>query len=346
MFDNNPLLAALFQSSAIRPGDLTPNTNTPTPVDDGGDIAVTGGFPPVTHRGMFGLHGTTRDILGVLGDAFLAQAKQPAVYGPKRHQEREADALRGFANDPLAAIGRYTKEDPEGGLDAYNKFDTQSRLSRAADEDYTGKVVDRATRLLGAATPENYPAIRDQVKRYASVRGVTLPFDLPDVYDEKAIAAARQSGVPTNQQIDDSAIAAYRGKQQEITETRIGALEAYRDGVLSERRQYHQGVLGLGRGRLDETTRHDRTNEDLGSGRLGETRLHNRATEGLAETRETDLQRYRDGLKRQRERELNQYTTGARGNVRRPDPSNFRHKIVNGQIVIQRLVNGEWKSVE
>jgi len=57
-------------------------------------------------RGMFGVKGTLRDILGTLGDAFLVQSGNDPVYAPQRDRERVGDAMFGAAQDPLQAAER------------------------------------------------------------------------------------------------------------------------------------------------------------------------------------------------------------------------------------------------
>lgn len=57
-------------------------------------------------KGLFGTKGTLRDILGVVGDAFLVQSGNKAVYAPRREQERMGDAMAGFTADPVGAMER------------------------------------------------------------------------------------------------------------------------------------------------------------------------------------------------------------------------------------------------
>jgi hypothetical protein len=57
-------------------------------------------------RGMFGVKGTLRDVLGTLGDAFLVQSGGKPVYAPRRDQERAGDAMFGAAQDPYQAAER------------------------------------------------------------------------------------------------------------------------------------------------------------------------------------------------------------------------------------------------
>ena len=57
-------------------------------------------------RGMFGMRGTLRDVLGVLGDAFLVQSGNNPMYAPTRQRERVSDAMAGSTVDPVGASER------------------------------------------------------------------------------------------------------------------------------------------------------------------------------------------------------------------------------------------------
>jgi hypothetical protein len=56
--------------------------------------------------GMFGVKGTLRDVLGILGDAFLVQSGNAPLYYPTRQKEALEDKMVGFANNPIAAAER------------------------------------------------------------------------------------------------------------------------------------------------------------------------------------------------------------------------------------------------
>lgn len=71
--------------------------------------------------GMFGTRGTLRDILGTLGDAFLLQSGNKAMYAPQRELERNQDALSGFTANPAAAVERLAQfGDPEFAAKLYD----------------------------------------------------------------------------------------------------------------------------------------------------------------------------------------------------------------------------------
>lgn len=65
------------------------------PADQGADISVDG-LPPYERKGLFGVKGTLRDILGLIGDAFLVQSGNKPMYAPRRDEERKAEALHSF----------------------------------------------------------------------------------------------------------------------------------------------------------------------------------------------------------------------------------------------------------
>lgn len=58
------------------------------------------------HTGMFGVKGTLRNVLGVLGDAMLIQSGHNPMYRPEVQNEKEADAMTGFQSNPMGAAGR------------------------------------------------------------------------------------------------------------------------------------------------------------------------------------------------------------------------------------------------
>jgi hypothetical protein len=68
------------------------------------------------HKGMFGIKGTLRDILGTVGDAFVVGAGGDAIYGAQRQKERESDAMAGFTADPQAGAERMGGVNPDRAI--------------------------------------------------------------------------------------------------------------------------------------------------------------------------------------------------------------------------------------
>lgn len=79
------------------------------------DEIVAKGLDPIQHKGLFGVKGTLRDVLGLLGDSYLMVNGRNPYYSPIRRQEVMSDQLAGryqdneeenFINNPQRAIQR------------------------------------------------------------------------------------------------------------------------------------------------------------------------------------------------------------------------------------------------
>ena len=70
----------------------------------------------IQHKGLLGVKGTLRDILGYVGDTLLAGSGHSPIYGRVRQQERLGDAMAGYTSDPLAAAERVAQIDPNAGM--------------------------------------------------------------------------------------------------------------------------------------------------------------------------------------------------------------------------------------
>lgn len=68
------------------------------------------------HHGMFGIHGTLRDVLGTFGDALLIGSGNKPIYAPVREQEKLSDAMAGFTQNPQAAAERLGGVSPADAL--------------------------------------------------------------------------------------------------------------------------------------------------------------------------------------------------------------------------------------
>lgn len=95
--------------------------------------AVEAGEAEADRRGMFGVKGTLRDVLGLVGDSFLmGQGKDP-MYQARRDRERLSDAQAGFSINPRAAAERMGYYDPAAGREALNDYE-QQELRRAQQQ--------------------------------------------------------------------------------------------------------------------------------------------------------------------------------------------------------------------
>lgn len=97
------------------------------------DQALNNGAGVADHHGMFHTKGTLRDVLGLLGDAFLVQGGRNRIYAPAREQEKASDALAGYTQNPQAymdAAERVSAIDPEMGL----KMATQAQAQQLGQQ--------------------------------------------------------------------------------------------------------------------------------------------------------------------------------------------------------------------
>jgi hypothetical protein len=217
----------------------------------------------VPRKGMFGVKGTLRDVLGTLGDAFLVQSGNNRVYAPQRQQEKEADALFGFTQDPMQAIERLAVHNPEAAKELYNIYEQAearratlasqegARQDVAADRRYTNilQARNQVARWMQAAgdNPNRIAFVYQQAERLANELGAELnDLGLPGPNmspDERAVLAAgdmtvnQQSQIPfrerqldiSQQNADSARIAATRPRNPPPRPRADTELEYYRD---------------------------------------------------------------------------------------------------------------------
>lgn len=143
-------------------------------------------------RGMFGTKGTLRDILGLVGDAFLIQSGNAPMYAPRRRQEQISDAWAGASENPQAAAERVGYYDAELGQKILSEYESnlvkqaqakslaESRQSLIDDRNF--KQYLKAREMLGGLfnTPGAVqngaisPAALKQAERIAASAGMTL----------------------------------------------------------------------------------------------------------------------------------------------------------------------------
>lgn len=161
----------------------------------------------VHHKGMFGLHGTLRDVLGTLGDAFLVQGGGKAVYAPTREREREGDAMAGMTQAPRAAVERMTAVNPElarsMGHDVVTAEAAQAALERQAQQEAAARY-EKGVRLfggmLGATTAETYDRMRPILQRLKQTYGLGDEYKIPDQFDPDYAAAVSNGAINPYQQ--------------------------------------------------------------------------------------------------------------------------------------------------
>jgi hypothetical protein len=169
-------------------------------------------------RGMFGMKGTLRDIVGTLGDAFLVQSGNKSVYAPQRERERQGDAMFGASQDPMQAAERLAamgdvegarqlieqtqqNEYRQGSLSSLEGSRQDQAANRRRDDVRVGR--NQVARWLQAAdTPAKQEIALRLAARLADELGVTVEDLGPDAdlsEDERAVLGAGDMTV--NQQV-------------------------------------------------------------------------------------------------------------------------------------------------
>lgn len=141
------------------------------------------------HKGMFGLKGTLRDVLGLVGDSLLVGSGRDSVYDKVRQREREGDAMAGFTADPDAAAERMSGINP-GAASKMQDLAIQQQLKRAQlqsleqyrqsqietrDFERTSKAANVVARIFASPVARTRPdlAMR-QAREVAARAGVPL----------------------------------------------------------------------------------------------------------------------------------------------------------------------------
>ena len=120
-----PAVPPQDQGIIVQAPDIDPDRLVNSSAIKARDEALQYGSEDSQHRGMFGLKGTLRDVLGLAGDAFLLQAGRNPMYMPKRRQERLSDAMAGFTQDPQSAIERIAGVNPALAQEMNQQYNTQ-----------------------------------------------------------------------------------------------------------------------------------------------------------------------------------------------------------------------------
>jgi hypothetical protein len=208
------------------PGGIAGPVAAPPP-GQGEDVVVTGdGWKP-----------RPQTILGAIADAYLMSKGGKPMFTMMRDKRSMTEAMNGFTEDPLKAIRRIGKMDPDKAWDLFNQQQdnrradqTTQRILRDSDERYVEHGLKRIGSMLGTANEKNWGALRERIQGYADHRGITLPYQLPETYDPDFVNTVRMGEVPVDNQLDNERDAAYKSER----------LEDYDEG-LNIRRQQEEG---------------------------------------------------------------------------------------------------------
>lgn len=219
------------------------------PVESQGEDMVAEARP--IHKGIFGIHGTARNILGVLGDAFLTQAGHKPIYAEARDREKMSDALGGsqdFMTNPLAAIKKLNDAGyPEQAQELFKNYatleaTTTAKQSQAAlDAARLEDVRSRGYGILGAmANPRSL-----NEKTFAQMVPIMIAkaqrsgIDIPPPPKDWA-----SGGKEWAEQIERMGIDPYKGNRLDQIDEGLGIQN--RNAATNERRLNVTAVLGGG----------------------------------------------------------------------------------------------------
>ncbi len=191
--------------------------------------------------GMFGTKGTFRDILGVLGDAFLMQSGNRAMYRPIRDKEKMADAMVGFTQNPQAAIERMANENPEMAAKMYEDWQNNqvkqaqmqslqdTRNSQISEREYKKRqdFGNYAARVFAKAnTPEKQAAAQRLIEARAKTEGINLQelgINPTMSDDERSVLSAGDMTVNQQEALPR------RDRQLDISEGQLGVAQQNAD---------------------------------------------------------------------------------------------------------------------
>lgn len=208
-------------------------------------------------------------ILGQIADYLL-----DTHFGKNTVRQNQEGALEHLTSNPMEAVRRMAKFDPEGAQALYHSVMREQH--QEAGEKHQSDVYENmaenqamsvARNMASVATPENSAAVHAQILKYLTAKGVdpalidTIPDESGSIDDFKTFA---QGGVPA-------------GRQAALLEqARNHNLQhGDRAASLSERGAFHRGLLGQGaerigisQGNLDERREHDDVIETQGQERV------------------------------------------------------------------------------
>jgi len=225
------------------------------------------------HKGLFGMHGTLRDIIGILGDGLSGKP----VYSQGRHQEKMSDAMLNFTNDPLSAIQAMSQVDPQAAMDMNKQYQNeqtdreqakmmaayrqaQMEAATAAKQQKGLGIVSSFITAMGkdprrtdSYKTQGRSALQNMIKSY----GLEGMVNLPDEWDDSQMATLGYAGMNPNQQAQD----------------------ADRDERTANTEQYRQGQLGVARDRVRVSAGNAALAHSDRQARTAETTRHNTETE-------------------------------------------------------------------
>lgn len=216
----------------------------------------------IPRKGMFGVKGTLRDVLGTLGDAFLVQGGKSPIYRPQRDKEKLGSAMYGFSSDDSsarnAAIERVAALGESDVAARMQQQNLQADQYRQAALVKKAEVMAKGFGIVGSLAnsitdPVTYKSALPILEKINQTYGLEL--DIPEEYSPDNVTGWRNRALSVDDYDDNARDAAAK---KSAADSREGQLAVSRERASTAARQGDQ--------RLAETSRHNRAMEAKPSG--------------------------------------------------------------------------------
>lgn len=188
------------------------------------------------HKGLFGMKGTLRDVVGTLGDAFLVASGNKAMYAPRRQAERASDAMAEMVSSPVHAVQALLGAgEPEKAYELYKQFQAQGNkdaeleiqrgTAAATAGKNQGELFKEGSRLFGqysgaiARNPKLASQLLPVLQKIKDQYQLGDEFAIPGAEDVAGFEGFQFGGTPVQTQVTE------QGRNARFTEGEKGKME-------------------------------------------------------------------------------------------------------------------------
>ena len=237
----------------LQQGLNQPRTPTVSQDIEDDEPITSAGRPKPVHKGLFGVKGTLRDVLGFIGDAYTGNGR----YADIRRRERMGDAARGFQDDPRGSIDALNAEGfAEEAMKLYEINQkqqlAQAQLARQQEN-------DDVTRMSGLSLAQN--------RMRSGIRGL-LNSAVDDATYERLLPIVKSKLSREGLGMADEFLSlpsTFSGNEEVI---RRWGMDPYQSERLEDADETREGTQSYRQQVLGERTRHNRVVEGQGAERV------------------------------------------------------------------------------
>ena len=178
-------------------------------------------------------------FLGNLIDGWLMARGHKAAFGPAKEQANIKDALANYQSDPEQAINRLMRirGKQQLGLELLNQHQdnenqrlSQERMGRSLDMRNDDYIYNQVAGMMGAATEETWPQMRELAIKRANARGVDVTQYIPEQFDPTSVEFIRYGAIKPKDQVAIQ----QRDRSLDQGDTKIENTEDYRERRLDQ----------------------------------------------------------------------------------------------------------------